>query len=70
MTTPAMYDASADLDAESDHALDLIRKQRGRRKFAALSLLSAALLALLGATYAMYARSPVAPAPVRMGTSR
>lgn len=70
MTTPGMYDASADLDAYSDHALHLIRKQRTRGKLATLSLLSAALLALFGATYAMYARTPANTPPVRMGTSR
>jgi hypothetical protein len=69
MTTPAMYDASAGLDAESN-PLDLVRKQRARKKFAMLSLLSAALLALFGVTYAMVTKTPADTPPVRMGTSR
>ena len=70
MTTTATFDASAELDAESDNALHLIRTQRAHRKFAVLSVLGAALLALFGLTYAMYARTPADPQPVRMGTSR
>jgi len=70
MTTSGMYDASAGLDAESDHAPGLISKQRARRKFTMLSLLGAALLALFGAAFAMYARTPADTPPVRMGTSR
>lgn len=69
MATTGMYDASADLDAESEHALDLIKKQRSRRKLVMLSLLSAALLALLGVIYAYAKTLPDTP-PVRMGTSR
>lgn len=69
MTTRDMYAASADL-AESDHAPRPNGKQRTRNKLAMLSLLSAALLALFGATYAMVARAPADTPPVRMGTSR
>jgi hypothetical protein len=67
MTTSGMYDASVDLDAESDHASRLTGKQRSRRKIAMLSLLSAALLVLFGA---MVARTTADTPPVRMGTSR
>jgi len=70
MTTPGMYDTSADLDAEVDHAPDLLSKRRARGKLVTLSLLSAALLALFGVTYAMYARTAADTPPVRMGTSR
>ena len=70
MTTPGMYDASAALDAESDRTPVLIRRQRARWNLATLSLLSAALLALFGVAYAMYARTLTDAPPVRMGTSR
>lgn len=66
-TTTPLY--SPNLDAEVDDAVDFITKQRARRKFAALSLLGAVLLALLGATYAMYARAPANTPPFRAGTS-
>ena len=69
MTTTRIYDTPANLDAEYDAALNLIRKLRARGKVTALSLLGAALLALLGMTYAMYARAPAEPS-FRMGTSR
>lgn len=68
MTATHLY-TSAELDAENDGALAIIRRQRARGKVAALSLLGAALLALLGATYAMYARTPTTPS-FRTGTSR
>ncbi|HEX6271448.1 MAG TPA: hypothetical protein VFZ53_00340 [Polyangiaceae bacterium] len=67
MTTIPLH--SPNLDAELDDAVDFITKQRARRKFAALSLLGALLLALLGATYAMYARAPASSPPSRAGTS-
>lgn len=68
MTTTHLHLTPAELDAAYDDALSVIEKKRARGKFVALSLLSAALLALLGATYAMYARAPETPA--RTGTSR
>ena len=68
MTTNDMY-TPAELDAECDDAVDLITKSRAWRRVAAMSLLGAALLALLGMTYAMYSRTPDAPS-FRTGTSR
>lgn len=70
MTTTQIDDTKAELDAYYDDALRLINRQRSRTRVAVLSLLGAALLALLGATFAMYARSPANPAPFRTGTSR
>jgi hypothetical protein len=70
MTTTHIDDTKADLDAYYDDALGLINKQRSRTKVAVLSLLGVALLALFGATFAMYARSPANAVPFRAGTSR
>jgi hypothetical protein len=69
MSATRTYDTPADLDAEYDAALSHIKKLRARGKFTAMSLLGAALLALLGMTYAMYARAPAAPS-FRTGTSQ
>ena len=63
-------DSPTELDAYYDDALGLINKQRSRAKVAALSLLGAALLALFGATIAMYAGSPDVAPSFRTGTSR
>lgn len=68
MTATRTYDTPRDLDAEFDTALNHIKKLRSRGKVAAMSLLGAALLALLGMTYAMYAKAPAAPS-FRTGTS-
>jgi hypothetical protein len=68
MTATCTHDTSRDLDAEFDTALNHIKKLRSRGKVAALSILGAALLALLGMTYAMYARASAAPS-FRTGTS-
>ncbi|HEY3501024.1 MAG TPA: hypothetical protein VGK73_40300 [Polyangiaceae bacterium] len=46
-----------------------LRSHRVRGKLVLVWLLGAALLALLGVSYALYARAPDA-APVRVGTSR
>jgi hypothetical protein len=68
MTTTHIY-TPAELDTECDDAVDLITKSRARTRVAVLSLLGAALLGLLGMTYAMYSRAPVAPSS-RTGMSR
>jgi hypothetical protein len=68
MPTTHRYDVSMALDAEDDNALALIKKYRSRGKLAAFSLLGALLLALLGATYAMYGASD--EPSFRTGTSR
>lgn len=68
MTATRIY-SSTELDTECDDAVDVITKSRARGRIAALSLLGAALLALLGMTYAMYSRTPVAP-PFPIETSR
>ena len=68
MTQSGTYDASADANLELVGSLNP-NKHRARWKLATLSLLSAALLALLGVTYARYANTPDTP-PFRMGTSR
>lgn len=59
-----------DDDDDYERALKLIGKQRSRGRVAALSLLTAGLLSLLGATYAMYARTPANTPAIRTGTSR
>jgi len=63
MTTLAAYDASTDFDLGSSNPKD----HRARFRLATLSLLSAALLALLGA---MVARTVADTPTFRMGTSR
>jgi hypothetical protein len=69
MTQSSTYDASADLNLELDGSLHP-KKHRARFKLATLSLLGAALLALLGLTYARYAKTQADTPPFRMGTSR
>jgi hypothetical protein len=68
MNVTRIHDTS-DIEAEYDAALNHVTKFRARGKVAAMSLLGAALLALLGMTYAMYARAPAAPS-FRTGTSQ
>jgi hypothetical protein len=50
-----------DLDIQTSLAIDQITKERLQKKVLALSFLGGALLALLGMTYAMYARAPANP---------
>jgi hypothetical protein len=58
MPAIATYADPDDLELQTSLALEHITKERLRRKVLALSFLGGALLALLGMTYAMYARTP------------
>jgi len=68
MTATRIYD-TPDIEAEYDAALNNVTRWRARGKVAAMCLLGAALLALFGMTYAMYAKAPAAPS-FRTGTSQ
>ena len=69
MIQSGTYDTSAAPNLELDGSLNP-KKHRARFRLATLSLLSAALLALLGLTYARYAKTQADTPPFRMGTSR
>jgi hypothetical protein len=56
-------------DLRLDDAPTVLGRRRARGKFAVMSLLGVALIALLGVTCSMHSRARDA-APVRMGTSR
>ncbi len=56
------------LDHQVDEAVELMSKQRARKKGLAIGSVLGGILVLLGATYAMYTYSPGKAAAGQIGT--
>jgi hypothetical protein len=56
------------LDTQVDQAVERITKERSRKQATAIGLLAAAVVAILGLTYAMYTYTPGSVSPDRIGT--